>query len=347
VTPDEHRPADVPSEVQVPPIEGPAGGNALTRNVHGWVAARQEQADGLLQQHRHRPLVDLALRIVERDREAAGTVVGSAVAFRLFLFFVPLLLFIVGLAGFLSTLIEPEDINEAGITGSLATQIETALEQQGSGRWIVVLIGLFGMATTGRTLSKALVQVSCLNWRMPVSKRAPARVIGGVVGLTVGIGLVSVIVNRIRQELGLGVMSVSFVVAFAAYALAWILLSMLLPRPTSDPGVLLPGAALVGLTVTVLQLVSQLYLPGRFERASQLYGAVGVTIVVLGWFFILGRVITLSMTVNAAVYERFGSISQFVFGLPVLRLLPRRWAWFRRFFQLEPDGPGSDGGTAG
>ena len=42
------------------------------------------------------------------------------------------------------------------------------------------------------------------------------------------------------------------------------------------------------------------------------------------------------MSVNAVVYERFGSISQFVFSLPVLRVLPRRWEWFRRFFQLPP-----------
>jgi uncharacterized BrkB/YihY/UPF0761 family membrane protein len=339
VAPDEHGASEVSSEVS-PALPGPRSddaGGADTRpgRVHRWVNARQAQAEAVLQRHRNRPLVDLALRIVERDREAAGTVVGSAVAFRLFLFFVPMLLFIVGIAGFLSSLITSDDVNEAGITGSVATQIETALEQRGSGRWIAAGIGLFGMASTGRTLSKALVQVSCLNWRLPVSKRAPVRVVGGVVGLIVGIGLVSVIINRVRQELGFGVMSVSFVVAFAVYALAWILMSMLLPRATSDPGALLPGAVLVGLTVTALQLVSQVYLPGRFERASELYGAIGVTIVVLGWFFILGRVIVLSMTVNATVYERFGSISQVVFGLPVLRTLPRRWPWFRRFFQLD------------
>ena len=42
------------------------------------------------------------------------------------------------------------------------------------------------------------------------------------------------------------------------------------------------------------------------------------------------------MSINAVVYERFGSISQFVFSLPVLRALPRKWEWVGRFFQLEP-----------
>ena len=42
-----------------------------------------------------------------------------------------------------------------------------------------------------------------------------------------------------------------------------------------------------------MQAVSQLYLPDRFNKASEVYGAVGVAIVTLGWFFIIGRVIVL------------------------------------------------------
>src|SRR4051812_2222057 len=46
-----------------------------------------------LERTRQRSLVlDLAMRLHERDEESAGTVAGSAVAFRLFLFFVPTLL---------------------------------------------------------------------------------------------------------------------------------------------------------------------------------------------------------------------------------------------------------------
>jgi uncharacterized BrkB/YihY/UPF0761 family membrane protein len=85
-----------------------------------------------------------------------------------------------------------------------------------------------------------------------------------------------------------------------------------------------------------MQAVSQLYLPGKFSRASELYGAIGTTIVTLGWFFILGRAMVLAMSVNAVIYERFGSISHVVFALPVVRALPRRSARIRRFFELDP-----------
>ena len=71
-----------------------------------------------------------------------------------------------------------------------------------------------------------------------------------------------------------------------------------------------------------MQAVSQIYLPGKFSHASELYGAIGITIVTLGWFFILGRVMMLSLSVDAVIYERFGSITQFVFSLPILRIIP-------------------------
>lgn len=92
---------------------------------------------------------------------------------------------------------------------------------------------------------------------------------------------------------------------------------------------MLVSAALAG-----MQAVSQLYLPDRIGRASQLYGAIGTTIVTLGWFFILGRAIVLGMTLDAVIYERFGSISGFVFSLPIVRLLPGRSHWIRDFFDL-------------
>src|SRR5215216_4566374 len=76
---------------------------ALVSRARTWLTGEQERLERILAKHEHRPVIDVALRIYRRDRESAGTVVGSAVAFRLFLFFVPLLLFLVGLLGFIAT----------------------------------------------------------------------------------------------------------------------------------------------------------------------------------------------------------------------------------------------------
>jgi uncharacterized BrkB/YihY/UPF0761 family membrane protein len=295
----------------------------------------RSSVDRRFQQHRHRPLVDLGVRIYERDRDVAGAVVGSAIAFRLFLFFVPLLLFAVGLAGFLGAYVERRDLDGAGLSGGLAAQIGEALTQPNSTRWIAVGLGAIGMVTTGRTLSKTMIAASCLAWQIPLRARASVKVTGAVVGLLAGVALVAALVNRIRTGLGLAVTGVSLAVALGVYVVAWVLVLALVPRRSKDPASLLPGGLLLAAVLAGMQAVSQLYLPGRFSRASELYGAIGTTIVTLGWFFILGRAIVVAMVVNAAVYERFGSISGIVFSLPGVRALPRRSALVRRVFGLE------------
>jgi uncharacterized BrkB/YihY/UPF0761 family membrane protein len=330
----DRRPDDPDVDSAVDDAESSALRGLVTRG-HEATSSARGRAQETLDRHRHRPPVDLALRIYERDRQTAGTVVGSAIAFRLFLFFVPLLLFAVGVASLFSGQVGESDLGQAGITGNLAGEIDRALAQPSSSRWIAIALGLFGMLTTGRTLSKSLTAASCLAWRIPVRTRASVRAVGGTVGLVVGMGLVAALVSRVRQEMGIGVAGVSFVVAVGVYAVAWLVLTLALPRATSDPGSLLPGAVTVALTLAGLQAVSQLYLPGRFDRASEVYGALGVIIVVLGWFFIIGRVIVLSFTLNATVYERFGSVSTVVFGLPLLRALPRRWPRLATFFELD------------
>jgi uncharacterized BrkB/YihY/UPF0761 family membrane protein len=315
--------------------------DALVAGARERVRAEQTRFAGLLDKHENRPLVDIALRTYRRDREIAGTVVGSALAFRLFLFFVPLLVFVVGLAGFLASWVDAEDVaDNVGVSGSLSEQIRSAFDQPGSTRWAAVLLGLVGIVSTGRTLSKVMVASSTLAWRLPTRTKASLKVVGGLVGLISAIGLVAALMSRVRAEFGVGVTSVSFLGVFAAYVLGWLAISMLLPRAESDPGVLVPGAALVGATLTWMQVVSQVYLPSRIGRASDLYGAVGATIVTLGWFFIAGRAMVVSMCLDAVVHERFGTISRLIFSLPILRVLARRSARVRRLFGLdEPSMP--------
>ena len=65
---------------------------------------------------------------------------------------------IVGVLGFVEQWIEAGDIQQAsGLTGTLAEQIETAMSQPTSTRWVATIVGLVGMAWAGRALSKVMV----------------------------------------------------------------------------------------------------------------------------------------------------------------------------------------------
>lgn len=286
------------------------------------------------------PLLHTGWKIYERDRDAVGTLLGSALALRLFLFFVPFLLLLAGIAGLLGLLLSVDDpASHAGISGALAEDIDTAFEQESRSPWFAIVIGLWGMVWAGRSLSRALILSSALSWKLGGGQKARLRVVGTIVGILSGFGLAWAIVNQIRQNAGAAIVAVSFVTVAVVYLALWSLLYLSLPRATSDPGAALPGAAMIAATLSGLQAVTILYLPNQVSSASSVYGIIGSVVALLGWFFIVGRVLALSFAVNSVIYETYGSISQLIFGLPVLRLLPRRWPAFAQYFDLEVERP--------
>ena len=288
-----------------------------------------------LAKYRDVPVVDVIFGTLQRDRQAAGWVMSSALAFRLFLFFLPLLLLTIGVAGFAAEIVDARSANRAaGISGGLAKEVSAAFHQPGLTRSFAVLLGLFGVLVAGRSLSRVLYAASAAAWGAPSGNRAPLRAVGAVAGLVTTMGVIAILISRVRESLGLGVASASFIPALLIYAIAWLGVSLFLPRVTRDPGALVPGSLLVALTITVMHAVSELYLPDRLDRASRLYGVFGTTVVILGWFFILGRAIIISIELNAAVYDRYGSLSQVAFSLPGLRIMARRSSRIRRFFDL-------------
>jgi len=281
-------------------------------------------------------LVDVALRVYERDKEAAGTLLGSALALRLFLFYVPLVLTVVGIGGLLGRFAGVDSISSAaGVSGSLATEIDAVFDQRRTTPWIAIVLGLYGIMWTGRSLAQALVLSSALSWELGGRQKLRVRAIGVVVGLVVGMAFTAAVLNRVRASAGIAVASVSYAAVAGVYLVLWLLLYLGLPRRTTDPGAALPGAAVMAAVMTGLQMILQLYLPHQIESASDLYGGIGVVVALLGWFFIIGRSVAFSFALNAVLFERVGSVSAFVFGLPGVRILPRRLPAVRRFFDLD------------
>jgi uncharacterized BrkB/YihY/UPF0761 family membrane protein len=309
----------------------------------------KERVVARLEPYERVPPIGLGVAAYKSDMRTGGSMIGSAIAFRLFLFFVPLLLLVVGLAGVVGTYVDTSSItSDAGITGGLAEQMSAALNQSGRAPWGVVVLGAFGIGWSGRSLNRVLDAASCAAWGLPIGTKSSWKVIGLIAGLVSAMGLVAVLVNKVRVELGLGIAGISLGAALALYVVAWLIISRALPSGTDDPGAGLPGSVLVAVVLVSMHAISQFYLPEKFDKASQLYGAIGATIVTLGWFFFMGRAIALSLIVNSVIYQRYGSISDFVFGLPVLRSLARRSAFIRRFFDLDHDEVDAvDGDAAG
>ncbi len=77
----------------------------------------------------------------------------------------------------------------------------------------------------------------------------------------------------------------------------------------------------MGVGLSVMQVVTQVYLPSKVDRASSYYGAIGVAFAVLAWLFILGRLVVASAELDALVWARHGGLGGFIFD--VLRFRSR------------------------
>ena len=98
---------------------------------------------------------------------------------------------------------------------------------------------------------------------------------------------------------------------------------------------MLPGAVLFAALMTVMQLFMHVYLPRAIANASQTMGSIGLTVASLGYLFAVGRVMAGCIVLNAVLWEKVGSVSIFVFSLPLLRRLPVKFPKLARFFDLQ------------
>jgi hypothetical protein len=327
---------------RVEEADAPADGrpSRITR-VRGRVERRAEGALAWLERRREEAVpLDLAVRFYERDRDSFASVLGAAIALRLFLFLIPAMATAVGLLVVVRGRDAVGDITTStNIAGTFADQLQDTLPTGRSAGWGLLLTGLVLTFWAGRSLTKVLASCAAGAWGLGGrAARATFRMAAAVTTLVVLIFVVSSLLNRLRSAQGIAVATGSWVFAGLAFAAGWFAVSWTLPRGTRDPGALLPGAAVVGVAMASLQWFMQFYLPGRIDRASEFAGNLGWTIATLGYMFLIGRLMASSLILNATVWERLGSVSTLLFALPVLSRVPERFPSVGHFFDLERTG---------
>lgn len=252
--------------------------------------------------------VDTVVRTYERDREAVGGVLAGAVAFRIFAFLLPLTLGGVTLLGALSALDEsaPEDVGEQlGMTSYLLDSISTAARQSEQALWVLIPVSLWAIYWGGRGVVKVLRAVHALAWRQPLTKPANS-VLAALTALGLGVGTVAIMaaLQAVRHRsggLGLGLA----LLGILPFAGLWLGASLLMPRnPRARWTALVPGALLVGAAVWFAHLFSVYYLAHQVDRASELYGSLGVAAALLAWLYLLARVMVAAAMLDAARWER-------------------------------------------
>jgi uncharacterized BrkB/YihY/UPF0761 family membrane protein len=85
----------------------------------------------------------------------------------------------------------------------------------------------------------------------------------------------------------------------------WLFISSKLPRAEGTTwATLLPGAVVFGIGTQILHLVTVLWIARSVSSKTETYGAIGAALALLLWAYLLGRVITASAALNAALWYR-------------------------------------------
>ena len=186
---------------------------------------------------------------------------------------------------------------------------------QGANTAAFGIVGTLMVLVSATSLSRALTRAFVTAWEL----RTPKTTLGSawrwlavVVGLA--LGLVAV---RALSELAAGlppgavwqvVVSVVCDIALALFV-PWVLLS-----GTLKLRLLLPGALLYALVMTVFRPASAAWLPRALDASAERYGSLGVSFTYLAWLYVWAFILLLTAIVGQVAATDKGGIGRWIRG---------------------------------
>jgi uncharacterized BrkB/YihY/UPF0761 family membrane protein len=250
--------------------------------------------------------VDAVYEIADRDAEVGGSIIAGALAYRLFIWLLPLALVLV--AGFGIAASQASDSSEKaarslGLAGIVSGSIAGAANS--SARWYAILIGIPILLWATRSLLRTLIVIHRLCWtdvRRAAPKATPKAAVR-LLGLLLCFIAVSAAANYVRSKLpGPGV--IVTVALILPYGGLWLLVSMRLPRRDAPWTALLPGALVFAIGLEIVSAVVAFFIVPEAESKQGTYGSLGLAAALLLGLFFLSRLVVGSAVVNATLWER-------------------------------------------
>jgi uncharacterized BrkB/YihY/UPF0761 family membrane protein len=233
---------------------------------------------------------------------------ASAIAYRLFLWLLPFCLVLAALLGFAHAA-SPNTAGELaehlGFSGYVPSTVTQAAAQAEQSRWIMLVIGLWGLYWASSAAAKTFAAVHRLVWDLPVRRRR--RTVKGALafaGLALLLLTIPVLTSLARSKLSAAAAVGITLAAFAGYAAAWLWASWLLPHGDASWTSLVPGAVCWGAGTQILHVITAFFLANKIASASQLYGGLGAAATILLWLYLIGRLVVAAAVINSTLWER-------------------------------------------
>jgi uncharacterized BrkB/YihY/UPF0761 family membrane protein len=293
--------AEVLSELTNRPIGDRRGDRVRARAV---AFAERTTSSGRME-----PIAEIGWLALRRDAAVGGTVLAGALAYRIFIWLLPLVLVLVLGLGLLagSAADAATILGDAGLTGFLARSVSTAAEDTKG--WALVsglVVGCLVLLYQSYALLRAARAVTALAWRLPVRPpvhppRATLLFLAWMLAFTV----TSASITALRANLGQPVELVTVAASYVVLPAFWVALSWwLLPHAAEQWTQLVPGGLVVGTAMTLTSIVNSLLLFPWLARQEETYGVLGIAAGLLFTFFVIGRAVELAAALNAVLNEQ-------------------------------------------
>lgn len=250
--------------------------------------------------------VRLAVQAFESDRRRAGGLLAGGLAYRIFLWQIPLALFLVSAFGLATELSgdDPADLaRKTGMTAALAGAISQAVAASQSARWWLLILGAFLTVWAGRGVYRGVRLVSELAWETRAPRGSSLKGSLAVTGFGVLAVALQAFLPKISETLGLPALVRFALGLMLASSLAFAVLR-LLPRADVPWTSILPGALLMGVGMRLLGLAASTYFAYRLDHSNDLYGALGLAVVMMLFLFLVARLFVAAQFLNATLHRR-------------------------------------------
>jgi uncharacterized BrkB/YihY/UPF0761 family membrane protein len=250
--------------------------------------------------------VDAVFEMADRDGEVGGGIIAGALAYRFFIWLLPVALVSVaglGIASEAASDSPEETARKLGISGLVSSSVANAAE--GPARWYALLIGIPILVYVTRSLLRALIVTHRLLWR-DTRAAAPKATLAGTLRLLVlllGFSAAGTVASSMRAWApGVGIL-VTLLSVLPAAGL-WLLITLRLPHRGTDWTALVPGALLGGCGLELLHVLAAYVLAPYAVAKQGTYGALGAAAALLFGLFVLSRLVVAAALLNAILWER-------------------------------------------
>lgn len=305
--PGEHADADRSSGSTSPPEGGTSGAGratgAISRRLDGMrteVSTRFDAAEERV------PQVGLARDFATRYRRHGGTIMAGHLAFRTFVWLMPLLLVMVAVAGLARS--RGVDVGEQagenlGLGRVLGQTLNTAGEETRETWWQAAPAAVSGLVLGTLGLLSGLTFVFARVWDLPEARiEHKAKALAKLLGAGAIVLAVVLLSSALRRHGPVGSLA-AVVVIFSVLFVAFLGLGSLLPHRSREWYWQVPGAAVGALGFLGLQVLAVVYFPAKAASASRTYGTLGIAFVALAYLFLVGNLIVASAIANVVWFE--------------------------------------------